>query len=40
MSSPETKRWNADHMIPPQPVWMDAEVYCKLARLRQELEQQ
>jgi hypothetical protein len=34
--SPETKRWNAEHLLPPRPPWMDAETYRKLAERRDE----
>ena len=37
-TSPGTQRWNRDHLIPEQPPWMDVETYCRLARLRTELE--
>lgn len=33
-SSPETLAWNREHLIPPQPAWMDAATYAKLAALR------
>jgi len=36
--SPETKRWEADYLPPPQPPWMAAEVWAKLNALRRELE--
>lgn len=37
-TSPETKRWNAQHLIPQRPSWMSDETYRRLARLRKELE--
>ena len=36
-ASPETQRWLRDHMVPEQPSWMDADVYLRLARLRERL---
>jgi hypothetical protein len=33
-SSPETKRWETEHLIPERPVWMPPEVYVKLAEMR------
>jgi hypothetical protein len=33
-SSPEAQRWARDHLIPERPSWMAADVYVKLARLR------
>jgi len=30
----EARRWNAEHLIPERPVWMDADTYRKLAELR------
>ncbi len=36
-TSPETKLWNREHLIPACPPWMDADTYAKLARLRGEL---
>lgn len=36
--SPETLRWNADHLIPSRPPWMDPDTYAKLAQLRTELQ--
>jgi hypothetical protein len=32
------RRWNAEHMIPRKPVWMDETTYRALAKLRTELE--
>ena len=34
--SPETQRWEAEHLIPERPAWMDQVTYTKLARLRGE----
>jgi hypothetical protein len=34
--SPETQRWEQQHLVPPRPDWMAVEVYVKLARLRGE----
>lgn len=33
-TSGETERWNAEHLIPPPPPWMDADTYAALAALR------
>lgn len=35
--SPETVRWNTDHLIPERPAWMDRDLYRKLADLRAQL---
>ena len=35
--SPEVKRWNAEHLIPPPPPWLDRETYVQLAELRGKL---
>ena len=35
--SPDTVRWNSEHLIPEKPDWMDAATYMKLARLREEI---
>lgn len=35
--SPETIRWNEEHLIPECPPWLDREQYVKLAELRGEL---
>lgn len=35
--SPETKVWEADHLIPKCPPWLDRAVYVKLAALRESL---
>lgn len=37
VTSPETRRWNHEHLIPERPPWMSTETYRKLARLRKEL---
>lgn len=36
-NSPETERWNADHLIPERPPWLPVETYTKLAALRESL---
>jgi hypothetical protein len=36
--SPDTRRWNAEHLIPERPVWMPVDTYTALARLRTELD--
>jgi hypothetical protein len=33
-ASPQTLRWNQEHLIPARPEWMSAEAYQKLAQLR------
>lgn len=33
-SSPETRRWEQNHLIPERPVWMPQSVYVGLADLR------
>lgn len=35
--SPETARWNAEHLIPRCPPWLDRDTYVKLADLRRSL---
>jgi hypothetical protein len=35
--SPETVRWNEEHLIPQRPSWMDNATYLRLAKLRLEL---
>jgi hypothetical protein len=35
--SPETRRWEREHLIPKQPLWMDGDTYAKLAKLREAL---
>ena len=35
--SPETVRWEAEHLIPERPPWLPKDVYVKLANLRQSL---
>lgn len=35
--SPETRRWNTEHLIPSRPAWMPEHVYRQLAELRGEL---
>ena len=32
--SPETQRWEREHLIPPCPPWMSQDMYAKLASLR------
>jgi hypothetical protein len=32
--SPETAKWNAEHLLPEQPGWMTTETYHRLAQLR------
>lgn len=39
-TSPETLRWNREHLVPKQPSWMSVETYVALARLRTELEKE
>lgn len=36
-TSPETQRWNTEHLIPERPPWLSAETYTKLAALREQL---
>lgn len=36
-SSPETRLWEAEHLIPERPVWMPAATYERLADLRRNL---
>lgn len=36
-NSPETERWNAEHLIPERPPWLPVETYTKLAALRESL---
>lgn len=36
-SSPETVRWNREHLIPERPAWMSRETWQGLAELRGEL---
>jgi hypothetical protein len=33
----DTQRWEAEHLIPERPGWLDSETYVKLAELRQTL---
>jgi hypothetical protein len=35
-TSPETQRWNEEHLIPERPPWMPHDVYVKLAALREQ----
>ena len=35
-TSPETRRWEDEYLIPKRPPWMTPETYAKLARLRSE----
>lgn len=35
--SPETRRWENDHLIPERPPWLPVETYVKLAELRASL---
>lgn len=35
--SPETKRWEAECLIPRRPPWLPVETYTKLAELRASL---
>jgi len=36
-TSPETRAWEAEHLIPPRPAWLPEHVYRQLAELRGEL---
>lgn len=36
-SSPETRAWELEHLIPERPPWMDRETYQRLATMRAEL---
>lgn len=36
-TSPETVRWEAEHLIPERPAWLAPETYVKLADLRRSL---
>jgi hypothetical protein len=36
-ASPETQRWEDEHLIPDRPVWMARDTYLALAQLRKEL---
>lgn len=36
-TSPETVRWEREHLIPERPPWLDRETYEALAALRAEL---
>lgn len=36
-ASPETVRWEEEHLIPPCPPWLARDVYVKLATLRSSL---
>lgn len=36
-TSPETLRWDAEHLIPTRPEWMPVETYTALADLRRNL---
>ncbi len=33
-SSRETRKWEAEHLIPERPEWMDEATYRRLAKLR------
>lgn len=35
--SPETERWNDEHLIPRCPPWLDRDTYVQLADLRRSL---
>lgn len=35
--SPETRRWEDQHLIPARPPWLPVETYVKLAELRASL---
>lgn len=35
--SPETAKWNSEHLLPEQPGWMTADTYRRLAKLREAL---
>jgi len=37
-TSPETRAWEKEHLVPERPPWMPRETYVALARLRTELE--
>jgi len=37
-ASNETQEWNAHHLIPECPPWMDRDTYHELVRLRNESE--
>jgi len=36
-TSPETKAWESEHLIPARPSWLAPETYVKLADLRRQL---
>jgi hypothetical protein len=36
-TSPETKRWNREFLLPAQPPWMETDVYRRLVELRARL---
>ncbi len=36
--SPETQRWEREHLIPECPPWMSRDTYLRLAQLRHELD--
>ncbi len=36
-NSPETLRWEREHLVPKRPDWMPEQIYVELARLRQDL---
>jgi hypothetical protein len=35
-ASAETQRWNAEHLIPARPPWMDEQTYVALAKMREQ----
>jgi hypothetical protein len=35
--SPETRRWEQEHLIPERPAWLEPDTYVKLADLRRSL---
>lgn len=35
-ASAETRKWEAEHLVPPCPPWLDRETYSKLARMREQ----
>lgn len=36
--SPETKRWEREHLVPARPEWMDTTTYTRLGKLRADLD--
>lgn len=36
-TSPETRKWETEQLIPKRPPWLDPETYVRLADLRREL---